>query len=166
SGVGRDSTLLVADGLRTLIDSIASGEPFTFHPRASERLIQFSHMILRDRIGLTSDQVENCIKPYKYDVEVEPREWEIGRTKTIELFEKELEMCETKLKEIRTKVGGGRRLGNLVQYVKSLEEKEKERKAKLQDNPQAYVNEVEEPDQTPESYRYPPAQIIDGQFSL
>lgn len=165
SGVGRDSTVLVADGLRSLIDSIASGEPFTFHPRASERLIQFSHMILRDRIGLTSDQVENCIKPYKYEVEVEPREWEIGRTKAIELFEKEMEMCETKLKEIRNKVGGGRRLGNLVQYVKSLEEKEKDRKAKLQDNPQAFVNEVEEPDQTPESYRYPPAQIVDGKQS-
>ncbi|KAG6900574.1 hypothetical protein C0993_008291 [Termitomyces sp. T159_Od127] len=166
SGVGRDSTLLVADGLRSLIDSIASGEPFNFHPRASERLIQFSHMILRDRIGLTSDQVENCIKPYKYEVEVEPREWEIGRTKAIDLFEKEMEMCETKLKEIRTKVGGGRRLGNLVQYVKSLEEKEKERKAKLQDNPQAPANEVEEPDQTPESYRYPPAQIIDARHAM
>jgi len=62
SGVGRDSTLLVADGLRALIDSIASGEPFTYHPRAAERLIQFSHTILRDRIGVTSDQVENCIK--------------------------------------------------------------------------------------------------------
>ncbi|KAG6862040.1 hypothetical protein C0995_008228 [Termitomyces sp. Mi166 len=166
SGVGRDSTLLVADGLRSLIDSIASGEPFTFHPRASERLIQFSHMILRDRIGLTSDQVENCIKPYKYEVEVEPREWEIGRLRATELFEKEVAMCETKLKEIRNKVGGSRRLGGLVQYVKSLEEKEKERKVKLQDNPQALVHEVEEPDQTPESYRYPPAQIIDARHAM
>ncbi|KAG5340908.1 hypothetical protein C0989_012660 [Termitomyces sp. Mn162] len=166
SGVGRDSTLLVADGLRSLIDSIASGEPFTFHPRASERLIQFSHMILRDRIGLTSDQVENCIKPYKYEVEVEPREWEIGRTKAIELFEKEMAMCETKLKEIRNKVGGSRRLGNLVQHVKSLEEKEKERKAKLQDNPQPLANEVEELDQTPESYRYTPAQVIDARHAM
>ncbi|KAG6833382.1 hypothetical protein H0H87_007999 [Tephrocybe sp. NHM501043] len=163
SGVGRDSTLLVADGLRSLIDSIATGEPFTFHPRASERLIQFSHMILRDRIGVTSDQVENCIKPYKYEVEVEPREWELGRERAIDLFEKEVTMCETKLKEIRNKVGGSRRLGGLVTYVKILEEKEKERKAKLQENPQA---EGEEPEQTPESYRYPPAQIIDARHAM
>ncbi|KAG5646118.1 hypothetical protein DXG03_004357 [Asterophora parasitica] len=160
SGVGRDSTLLVADGLRALIDSIAAGEPFTFHPRASERLIQFSHMILRDRIGVTSDQVENCIKPYKYDVEVEPREWELGRERAIELFEKEVTMCETKLREIRKKVGGGRRLGGLIGYVKTLEEKEKERKARILENPDA------EDAQTPESYRYPPGQIIDARHAM
>ncbi|GLB40563.1 putative TRAFAC class dynamin-like GTPase superfamily, dynamin Fzo YdjA family protein [Lyophyllum shimeji] len=161
SGVGRDSTLLVADGLRALIDSIASSEPFNFHPQASERLIQFSHMILRDRIGVTSDQVENCIKPYKYEIEVEPREWEIGRQKAIELFEKEVAMCESKLQEIRKKVGGGRRLGGLVNYVKSLEEKEKERKSRMLESPA-----IEEPDQTPESYRYPPAQILDARHAM
>jgi len=159
SGVGRDSTILVADGLRSLIDSIAAGEPFTHHPRASERLIQFSHAILRDRIGVTSDQVENCIKPYKYDIEVEQREWEFGRQRAIELFEKEVGMCESKLKDIQKKVGGSRRLGGLIGYVKSLEEKGKERKLRLLENPDV---QPEDPEETPESYRYPPAQIIDG----
>lgn len=69
SGVGRDSTYLVADGLRALIDSIAAGEPFNHHPGTAERLIEFSHGILRERLGIASDQVENCIKPYKYEVE-------------------------------------------------------------------------------------------------
>ncbi|KAJ6607380.1 P-loop containing nucleoside triphosphate hydrolase protein [Mycena sp. CBHHK59/15] len=162
SGVGRDSTLLVADGLRALIDSIASGEPFTFHPRASERLIQFSHTILRDRIGVASDQVENCIKPYKYEIEVEDREWEMGRERAVDLFEKEVTMCETKLKEIRKKVGGSRRLGGLVNYVKSLEEKEREKKAKrLEGGPSD-----DSPEPTPESYRYPPAQILDARHAI
>ncbi|KAJ7274479.1 P-loop containing nucleoside triphosphate hydrolase protein [Mycena haematopus] len=161
SGVGRDSTLLVADGLRALIDSIASGEPFTFHPRAAERLIQFSHTILRDRIGVASDQVENCIKPFKYEIEVEDREWELGRERAIDLFEKEVVMCETKLRDIRKKVGGSRRLGGLVNYVKSLEEKEKEKKAKrLEGTPD------DSADQTPESYRYPPAQILDARHAI
>lgn len=160
SGVGRDSTLLVADGLRALIDSIALGEPFTFHPRASERLIEFSHAILRDRIGVTSDQVENCIKPFKYEVEVEPREWETGREKAIDLFEKEVTMCETKLKDIKKKVGGSRRLGGLIGYVKTLEEKQKVKNQAAitdSDTPTADVEEL------PESYRYPPAQVMDGQ---
>lgn len=156
SGVGRDSTLLVADGLRALIDSIASGEPFTYHPRAAERLIQFSHMILRDRIGVASDQVENCIKPYKYEIEVDEREWEIGRGRAVDLFEKEVGMCETKLRDIRKKVGGSRRLGGLISYVKTLEEKEKEKKQRR------LTMEVPEDDAEPESYRYPPAQILDG----
>ncbi|KAJ7104290.1 P-loop containing nucleoside triphosphate hydrolase protein [Mycena belliarum] len=165
SGVGRDSTLLVADGLRALIDSIAAGEPFTFHPRASERLIQFSHMILRDRIGVASDQVENCIKPFKYEIEVEDREWEQGRERAIDLFEKEVVMCESKLKEIRKKVGGSRRLGGLVNYVKSLEEKEREKKAKRLEGAPA-ADSADAAESTPESYRYPPAQILDARHAI
>lgn len=157
SGVGRDSTLLVADGLRALIDSIATGEPFSYHPRAAERLIEFGHAILRDRIGITSDQVENCIKPYKYEIEVDDREWELGRVKSVELFEKEIDMCEGKLKEIRQKVGGSRKLNNLMGYVRSLEEKEKEKTARRlagSDTDGSLSEEV--------NYRYSPAQMLDG----
>ena len=160
SGVGRDSTLLVADGLRTLIDKIAAGEPFNYHPRASERLVQFAHMILRDRIPLTSDQVENCIKPYKYEVEVDEREWENGRIEAVKLFERELNMCEEKLKEIRKKVGGSRRLGNLMGYVRSLEEKERERQKRRA--AQVVAGEEVEDALSEESYKYTPAQLVDG----
>ena len=160
SGVGRDATLLVADGLRTLIDKIAAGEPFNYHPRASERLVQFAHMILRDRIPLTSDQVENCIKPYKYEVEVDEREWENGRTEAVKLFERELNMCEEKLKEIRKKVGGSRRLGNLMGYVRSLEEKERERQKRRA--AQVAAGEEVEDAMSEESYKYTPAQLVDG----
>lgn len=157
SGIGRDSTLLVADGLRALIDSIAVGEPFNHHPRAAERLVQFSHAILRDRIGLTSDQVENSIKPYKYEVDVDEREWEQGRGRAVGLFEKEVAMCETKLKELRKKVGGSRRLNGLMGYVRELEERTQERKNKR------LAGEEEGPAEEPESYKYPPAQILDGE---
>ena len=163
SGVGRDATLLVADGLRALIDSIAAGEPFNYHPRAAERLIQFSHMLLRDRIGITADQVENCIKPYKYEVEVEAREWEVGRTQAMELFEHEVQMCEDKLKEIRKRVGGSRRLTGLMNYVKGLEEKEGERRRKRisgEEQP-----EQPSPDLSVDDYRYPPGQVLDGEPS-
>jgi len=161
SGVGRDSTLLVADGLRALIDSIAAGEPFTFHPRAAERLIQFSHMILRDRIGVASDQVENCIKPYKYEVELDDRDWESGRERAINLFEKELTECEDKLKDIRKKLGGSRRLSELISHVTALEGWEMEKKAKRLAKTDGSVD-GDEVDSNPGSYRYPPAQIIDG----
>lgn len=161
SGVGRDATLLVADGLRALIDSIAAGEPFNYHPRAAERLIQFSHMLLRDRIGITADQVENCIKPYKYEVEVEPREWELGRTQALDLFENEVRMCEDKLKEIRKRVGGSRRLTGLMTYVKGLEEKESEKRRKRISGEDA---EDASPDLSVDDYRYPPGQVLDGEF--
>ncbi|RDX42139.1 hypothetical protein OH76DRAFT_1466992 [Lentinus brumalis] len=161
SGVGRDSTLLVADGLRALIDSIAQGEPFNHHPRAAERLIQFSHTLLRERIGVTSDQVENCIKPYKFEVEVEPREWEQGRVEAVQLFDRELKQCEDKLKDIRTRVGGSRRLKNLMGYVRELEEKEKERKQR-----RLTGGEDEPVPEIPDDYRYPPAQILDARHAM
>jgi len=166
SGVGRDSTLLVAEGLRTLIDTIATGEPFNFHPRAAERLVEFSHAILRDRIGVTSDQVENCIKPYKYDVEVEPAEWEKGREGAVHLFEKEVALCEGKLKEITKKVGGGRRLNSLIGYVKTLEEQQKEKTLKQLDQLPADGDAKVEDLPLETSYRYPPAQLVDGEFAL
>ena len=166
SGVGRDSTLLVADGLRALIDSIAAREPFTFHPKAAERLIEFSHAILRDRIGVTSDSVENCIKPYKYEIEVDDREWEQGRTQAIDLFERELKMCDSKLSEIRKKVGGNRRLSSLVGYVKKLEEEESERKrrrlAGVENDAQPMDEATEKKGREADNYQYLPAQVLDG----
>ncbi|KAI6009301.1 P-loop containing nucleoside triphosphate hydrolase protein [Pisolithus marmoratus] len=158
SGVGRDATVLVADGLRALIDSIASGEPFNHHPRAAERLVQFSHIILRDRIGMTSDQVESCIKPYKYEVDVDKREWELGREQAVELFEKEAAMCEGKLCEIRKKIGGRRRLNGLIGYVKELEEKERDRKARRMKG--------EDVEEDVEGYRYPQAQVLDARHAM
>ena len=103
SGVGRDSTALLADGLRALVDSITAGDPFTWHPGTSDRIVQLSHGILRERLGVAADQVKNCIKPYKYmsEIEVQGNEWEVGREKAIALFEKEMKMCGEKVGDIR-----------------------------------------------------------------
>jgi hypothetical protein len=62
SGVGRDSTSLVADGLRALIEGIVAAEPMNHHPDYAERITQLSHAILRRYMPVTSDQVENAIK--------------------------------------------------------------------------------------------------------
>ncbi len=164
SGVGRDSTALVADGLRGLIDSIATGEPFTFHPSAAERIVEFSHAILRQRMGLTADQVENCIKPYKYEVEMEDREWAVGREKAEIKFGEEMVRCDSKLAEIRSRVGGGRRLNGLMRHVGDLEKWEEERRRRRVVAPTFDGEEIKE-DGGPvlDAYKYSPAQIIDGE---
>ncbi|BEI87094.1 hypothetical protein CcaverHIS002_0704400 [Cutaneotrichosporon cavernicola] len=163
SGVGRDSTGLVADGLRGLIDSIAAGEPFSFHPSASERIVDFSHDLLRDRMGVTADQVENCIKPYKYEVEVDEREWENGRARADRKFSDEMVLCEAKLTEIRGRLGGSRRLNSLVKHVDDLEKwsvKNRLRNASAS----AEEEEVEAPQV--DAYKYSAAQLIDGRHAL
>ena len=58
SGIGRDSTSLVAEGLRNLILALTLGPPFSYHPNATDKIIEFSYDILRDRLALTADQVE------------------------------------------------------------------------------------------------------------
>lgn len=167
SGVGRDSTQLVAEGLRGLIDSIATGEPFTFHPEVADRIIQFSRAILRERLGVTADQVENCIKPYKYEVEVDDREWEIGRHHSEEAFALEIARCESKLADIRKKVGGSRKLTSLVSYVQEIQQRETERTRQrfggFGRSPEATVEPEEEESPLPDSYKYSPAQVADGQ---
>ncbi|TFY73542.1 hypothetical protein EWM64_g10470, partial [Hericium alpestre] len=113
---------------------------------------------------LTADQVENCIKPYKYEVEVDEREWESGRKEAVGLFEREMSMCEEKLKDIRKKVGGSRRLNNLVSYVRALEERERERKMKRL--AMVAAGEEDPPVSTEEeSYKYPPGQILDARHA-
>ncbi|WVF70826.1 hypothetical protein IAT40_005620 [Kwoniella sp. CBS 6097] len=169
SGVGRDSTALVAEGLRQLIDSIATGEPFTFHPSVSERITEFSHAILRERMGLTADQVENCIKPYKYEVEVEDREWQVGRDRADDKFGEEIKRCDSKLAEIRSRLGGSRKLNGLIRHVGELERWEDERR-KRRINRGVVVageeDEVEEGAPVLDAYKYSPAQIIDGRHAL
>jgi hypothetical protein len=162
SGIGRDSTALVADGLRGLIDSIATGEPFTYHPEAAERIVEFSHAILRERMGMTADQVENCIKPYKYEVEMDDREWNIGRERAESKFEEEQSRCEAKLAEIRARVGGGRRLGGLMRHVGELQKWEEEKRRRRISSHTEDKEAEAGGGPVLDAYKYSPAQIIDG----
>jgi len=70
-------------------------------------------------------------------------------------------MCETKLKDIRKKVGGSRRLSGLISYVKTLEEVEREKKQR-----RLTMDMTEDEESAPESYRYPPAQILDARHAM
>ncbi|CAG7852068.1 Protein msp1, mitochondrial Flags: Precursor [Serendipita indica DSM 11827] len=161
SGVGRDSTNLVADGLRALIDNIVTTEPMNHHPAYAERIVQLSHGILRQYLTLTSDQVENAIKPFKHDVDVDLREWGIGQEKSVALFEKEIGMLEGRIAEIKGRIGGGRRLRTLMDYVRGREKREEERKREAL-RTGGKVENVEEPI----DYRYSPAQVLEARHAL
>jgi dynamin-like GTPase MGM1, mitochondrial len=166
SGIGRNSTALVAEGLQSLVENIVRFEPFNYHTNMSGRLIEISNAILRERVGLTSDQVENCIKPYKYISEIEidsdgqgkegerrtSREWDRARNRAISLYEADIQQCESRLSEIRSRIGGRRRLEKAISHVKTLEERQR----RHQDG------ETEGESPFGESYQYSPAHIVDG----
>ncbi|KAJ1674065.1 mitochondrial dynamin GTPase Msp1, partial [Spiromyces aspiralis] len=102
SGVGRWTTQMVVDLLLGKVETMVSGEPFTYHPNARQAILDFSQEILRGKYHATIDQVENTIKPFKYEVEVEPFEWDKAVSRTRELIDNEIELCRAAIKRIRS----------------------------------------------------------------
>jgi hypothetical protein len=68
SGVGRATTQLVVDVLMYNMERLASAESFAHHPETRKQIMKFASEILRTKFPATSDQVENTIKPYKFEV--------------------------------------------------------------------------------------------------
>ncbi|GAA5834722.1 hypothetical protein JCM5353_007438 [Sporobolomyces roseus] len=127
SGIGRASTQLVVDAIRARLGTLANEEPLIHHPGAAERINLTADSILRERFTLTSDQVENSVKPFKYEVEVEDKEWKDGRERAVDLLQRELSMCEGALGKIRDTVGA-RKLRGAMDYVGEVEESERRRR--------------------------------------
>ena len=182
SGVGRTSTQLVVDAIRAHISSSLTDEkPLSNHPTTAERINGFSDSILRERYSITADQVENCIKPYKYEVELDSdgKEWDKGRTDSIEVIKREVEMCNNALDAIKDSVGGNRRLNNAMQYVTNLEDREKQRNAarraaaakRLSASPgttaehhSSSLDLIQEDTEDPTRTVYNPTLIVKGRF--
>lgn len=63
-GVGRLATNVVANSIQSHIDQLISQSTFVNHPFARQAITEAASSILNERFYSTSDQVENCIKPY------------------------------------------------------------------------------------------------------
>ena len=126
SGIGRMSTQLVANTIRAQLEQLALSEPFNHHVETAERIVSFGTALLKDRFTITADQVENCVKPYKYEVELNEREWEEGRKQSEALMRNELAMCSEAYDRLKNAIGS-RRLRGAVEYIVQLEERERQR---------------------------------------
>ncbi|KAF9980739.1 dynamin-like GTPase mgm1 [Modicella reniformis] len=126
SGVGRQTTQRVVDILTRTMEQLAEAEPFNHHPKAAERIKSMTHEILSSRSQATADQVENTIKPFKYEVECTDGEWVEGTKRAIVLLQKELEMCEEVLAKIKTTVGT-KKLRKAINYVIEYDREEAKR---------------------------------------
>ncbi|CAG8620690.1 1166_t:CDS:2, partial [Dentiscutata erythropus] len=138
SGVGRTSTQLVVGVLMANMEKIALLEPLNNHPDASSKLLSLSNEILRNKFHTTSDQVENCVKPYKHEVECSEQEWTDGVKRTISLIEKELESCNRALQNIKDTVGK-KKLRAAIKYVIDAEREAKRVQAQTRDSGESTV---------------------------
>ncbi|KAG0235537.1 dynamin-like GTPase mgm1 [Actinomortierella wolfii] len=126
SGVGRQTTQRVVDILTRTMEMLAQSEPFNNHPEAQEKIKAMTHEILSSRSQATADQVENTIKPFKYEVECTDGEWTEGVKRAISLLQTELHMCEEALSKIKTTVGQ-KKLRKAINYVIEMDREEARR---------------------------------------
>ncbi|CAG8577586.1 8482_t:CDS:2, partial [Cetraspora pellucida] len=133
SGIGRTSTQLVVGVLMANMEKIALMEPLNNHPEISSKLLSLSNEILRNKFHTTSDQVENCVKPYKHEVECSEQEWAEGLKRTISLLEKELESCNKALQNIKDTIGK-KKLRAAIKYVIDAEREAKRAQAHARDS--------------------------------
>lgn len=115
-GIGRLATTVVANALQGHVDQLLAQSTFVSHPYAQKQITDASMSILNDRFFSTSDQVENCIKPYKFEIEVEDPEWAKGRESVGKVLKEELRACETALKRVEDVVGK-RKIRDVMSFV-------------------------------------------------
>lgn len=116
-GIGRLATTVVANALQSHIDRLISSSTFASHPFARQAITEAASAILNDRFYSTSDQVENCIKPYKYEIEVEPAEWSKGRENISGVLKTELKACDAAVRHVEDAVGGKRKLKDVMGFI-------------------------------------------------
>lgn len=117
-GVGRLATTVVASSLQSHVDKLLDKSSFATHPFARKAIKDAAAAILDERFYGTSDQVENCIKPFKFEIDVEESEWAQGRQHVGNVLKEELRHCEAALGNLESAVGDRRKLKEVMEFVK------------------------------------------------
>lgn len=120
-GIGRLATSVVSTSLQEHINQLIAASTFASHPYAQSAIAEASSGILNDRFYSTSDQVENCIKPYKFEtqIEVEHNEWAKGRESITRVLKDELRACEAAQRNLEDTIGK-RKLKDVTAFVKRV----------------------------------------------
>jgi len=116
-GIGRLATTVVANAIQSNIDRLINNSTFASHPFARQAITDAASSILNDRFYSTSDQVENCIKPYKFEIDIDPPEWSSARENVTGVLKAELAAVEKATKAVEAEVGGRRKLKDVVSFV-------------------------------------------------
>ncbi|KAG0684349.1 dynamin-like GTPase mgm1 [Pichia californica] len=115
-GVGRLSTTLVTDAILTEIDVLINATELRNNDMIKHAIKEAAVSVLNQRYNSTSDQVENCIKPFKYEIEVEDREWGLSRKHSLSLLNEEMKEAKEAYDVIKKTVGGNK-LKQIMTYI-------------------------------------------------
>jgi len=116
-GIGRLATTVVAENLGMQTERLIQGSPFSAHPFAQTIINQASASILRELSYDTADELEICVKPYKYRIELEDHEWTRGRDNIATVLKTELRDCENAITQVQQEMGGQKRYRDVVAFI-------------------------------------------------
>ncbi|KAL9064290.1 MAG: hypothetical protein Q9157_007886 [Trypethelium eluteriae] len=116
-GIGRLATAVVANTVQTNVEQLLASSPFSAHPSARKAATDASSAILKDLSYDTSDELEICIKPYKYRIELDDAEWTKGREAISNVLKAELKDCESAVKHVEGEIGGRKKLKDVLAFI-------------------------------------------------
>jgi GTP-binding protein EngB required for normal cell division len=117
TGIGRLATSVTAQALQNAVQGLLQDTTFASHPFAVQAISQACENILKDLSYETSDELEICVKPYKYRVNVSDAEWKVGRDNITESLKQELENCDKFAKSVEDSIGGRRRTRDVMAFI-------------------------------------------------
>lgn len=116
-GIGRLATTITAQALQESVQSLIQNSTFSNHPFAVNAIREASEGILRELSWETADELEICVKPYKYRVEVDDAEWRRGRDNIIDVLKRELKDCEAATRSVEEQIGGRRKAKDVTGFI-------------------------------------------------
>ena len=116
-GVGRLATSVVANALHRNIEYLIANSRFAAHPFARQAITEASTSILKDLSYDISDELEICIKPYKYRIDLEDNEWAKGRDNVTAVLKEELKVAEAASKRLDELMGGRKKVKDVMSFI-------------------------------------------------
>ena len=116
-GIGRLAAGVVASSLQSHVESLIQQSSFCTHPFAKQAITESSSDILKDLSFDTADELEICIKPYKYRTDISDQDWSRGRDNVGSVLKEELKTCEDAFSGVEREVGGKSRLKDVIAFI-------------------------------------------------
>lgn len=116
-GIGRLATTVVAESVAAHVERLIGNSTFNAHPFARTIINSATSGILSDLSYDTSDELEICVKPYKYRIDLEDYEWSRGRDNIGKVLKEELKDCEGALKSVEAEMGGKKKLKDVMSFI-------------------------------------------------
>ncbi|KAK5657276.1 hypothetical protein OQA88_3335 [Cercophora sp. LCS_1] len=116
-GVGRLATTVVSSAIQNSVEQLINKSAFSKHPSARQVISEAAATVLADRSYTTSDGIEFSLKPYKYEVDIQPQEWAQGREHVAGVLKTELDHCQAAMKQLENVVGGRKKLKEVMTFV-------------------------------------------------